>query len=187
MYTSDILALNASLQGEAGESGAKGEVSSYQRFSVPLKSLRPFSWLFGLTLHFLSRLATPARLVAEVRRAAEVSPALRDLPAHLDPEACRVTGVYLESEGHRVPRYVEMKREKSFIQSDTSLEKSETCQISSREAETVRTKQHSCISYCYLGHFAESDLWGFYNLSTGLLKESLSYVGDGLQKKVKLH
>lgn len=62
------------------------------------------SRLFGLTLHFLSRLATPARLVAEVRRAAEVSPELRDRPARLDLEACRATEVYLESEGHRVPR-----------------------------------------------------------------------------------
>lgn len=50
------------------------------------------------------RLATPARLVAEVRRAAEVSPELRDRPARLDLEACRATEVYLESEGHRVPR-----------------------------------------------------------------------------------
>lgn len=78
-------------------------MSCNKQFSVPSTLLQPCH--DSLVSHFnFCRLATPARLVAEVRRAAEVSQALRDLLAHLDLEACRVTGVYLVSEGHRVPR-----------------------------------------------------------------------------------
>lgn len=49
-------------------------------------------------------LATPASPAEEVPREVEASRVSRARPAHLDHEACRETGVSLESEGPRVPR-----------------------------------------------------------------------------------
>lgn len=65
----------------------------------------------GLIPHLLLRSARWVSLEAEVLRAVEDSLASRGRPAHLDHGACRGIGVHLESEGLRVLRYVQEKKE----------------------------------------------------------------------------